>query len=299
MFNCAYERLTYSIIIQDNSNFYKKEKMKKIINRITGIGLILFLALSVSAQDYKVKMSSGGKVIINKVNKVDIVGHNGSEVIIQGASIHKKKDSRAAGLRVISGSGNVDNTGLGLSAVKEGNELTIEQVVKNSKGRFTIKIPQGVAVLYEHSTHQGDDLNIKDISGEIEITAHFNDVKLVNVTGPMSVNTVHGDVEAVFANVNQSNPSTIRSSHGWIDVTLPPSTKANLKLRSSHGDMFTDFNINRNVKGVKTVMKDEDDDDCGGCGNNNNSVMAGGINGGGVLIDLYTSHANIYLRKKK
>ena len=272
--------------------------MKKLINRITGIGLILFLAISVSAQDYKVKMSAGGKVIINKVNKVDIVGHNGSEVIIQGASVHNKKDGRSDGLRVISGNGSVDNTGLGLSAVKEGSELTIEQVVKNSKGRFTIKIPKGVAVLYEHNTHHGDNLNIKDISGEIEVTAHFNDVKLENVTGPMSINTVHGDVEAIFANVNQSNPSTIRSSHGWIDVTLPSSTKANLKLRTSHGDMFTDFDINRNVKGAKNVGNNKDDDDCGGCENNNNS-MSGGINGGGVLIDLYTSHANIYLRKKK
>ncbi|MFK7773263.1 MAG: DUF4097 family beta strand repeat-containing protein [Saprospiraceae bacterium] len=272
--------------------------MKNLINKITGIGLILFLTFSVSAQDYKVKMSSGGKVIINKVNKVDIVGHNGTEVIIQGEVRNKKKDTRASGLRVISGDGTVDNTGLGLSAVKEGNELTIEQVVKNSKGRFTIKIPQGVAVLYEHSTHHGEDLNIKDISGEIEVSAHFNHVKLENVTGPMSINTVHGHIEAVFANVNQSNPSTIRSSHGWIDVTLPSSTKANLKLKSSHGDMFTDFEINRNIKTGKSTKNDKDSDGCGGCGNDNSS-MSGGINGGGVLIDLYTAHANIYLRKKK
>ena len=271
--------------------------MKNLIKRISGISLILFLSISMSAQDYKVKMSAGGKVIVSKVDRVDIVGHKGSEVIIVGASRKENKDERASGLKVINGSGNVDNTGLGLSAVKEGNELTIQQISKNTKGRFTIKIPQGVSVLYEHNRHESKDLNIKDISGEIEVTAHFNNVKLENVTGPMSINTVHGDIEAIFTNVNQSNPSTIRSSHGWIDVTLPSSTKANLKLRSSHGDMMTDFTIDRNVKGVKTVEKK--DDDCGGCDNHNNTKMTGTINGGGVLIDLYTSHANIYLRKKK
>lgn len=271
--------------------------MKNLIKKISGIGLILFLALSVSAQDYKVKMSAGGKVIISKVNEVDIVGHNGTEVIVMGKSRKENEDERANGLRVINGSGKEDNTGLGLSAVKEGNELTIEQISKNTEGRFTIKIPQGVSVLYEHNRHEGDDLNIKDISGEIEVTAHFNDVKLENVTGPMSINTIHGDIEAVFSKVNQSNPSTIRSSHGFIDVTLPSSTKANLKLRASHGDMMTDFNISRNVKGVKTVGKK--DDDCGGCDNHSSSRMTGMINGGGVLIDLYTSHSNIYLRKKK
>ncbi len=271
--------------------------MKNLIKEISGIGLILFLAFSVSAQDYKVKMSAGGKVIINKVNEVDIVGHNGTEVIVMGVSRKENEDERATGLRVINGSGKEDNTGLGLSAIKEGNELTIEQISKNTEGRFTIKIPQGVSVLYEHNRHEGDDLNIKDISGEIEVTAHFNDVKLENVTGPMSINTIHGDIEAVFTKVNQSNPSTIRSSHGLIDVTLPSSTKANLKLRSSHGDMMTDFNIDRNVKTAKTVGKK--DNDCGGCDHHNNSKMTGTINGGGVLIDLYTSHSNIYLRKKK
>ena len=271
--------------------------MKNLIKRISSIGLILFLALSISAQDYKVKMGAGGKVIISKVDQVDIVGHSGTEVIIVGVSREEDEDERANGLQVINGSGNVDNTGLGLSAIMEGNELTIEQISKHTEGRFTIKIPQGVSVLYEHNRHEGDDLNIKDISGEIEVTAHFNNVKLENVTGPMSINTIHGDVEAVFSKVNQSNPSTIRSSHGFIDVTLPSSTKANLKLRSSHGDMMTDFDISRNVKSVKKGG-DDNEGDCGGC-ENNSSSMVGAINGGGVLIDLYTSHANIYLRKKK
>lgn len=270
--------------------------MKNLIKKISGIGLILFLALSISAQDYKVKMGAGGKVVISKVNEVDIVGHNGTEVIVQGVSRKENEDERGNGLRVINGSGKDDNTGLGLSAIKDGNELTIEQISKNTEGRFTIKIPKGVSVLYEHNRHEGNDLNIKDISGEIEVTAHFNNVKLENVTGPMSINTIHGNVEAMFSSVNQKNPSTIRTSHGFIDVTLPSSTKADLKLRSAHGDMMTDFDINRNVKSVKTAEKK---DNCGNCESHSNSRMTGTINGGGVLIDLYTSHANIYLRKKK
>lgn len=268
--------------------------MKNLINKISGISFILFFAISISAQDYKVKMTSGGKVIIDQVDEITIEGHNGTEVIIQGQhSADEEEDERAKGLRVISGSGSVDNTGLGLSAVKEGNELTIEQVSKQSEGRYTIKIPQGVSVLYEHNDHSGEELIVQNFNSEIEISAHFNHVKLVDITGPMSVNTTHGDIEATFKKVNQSNPITIRSSHGWIDVTMPNDTKANLKLKSSHGDMFTDFNIDRSIKGA--TPKGNKKDNCGSCGNNK---MLGGINGGGVLIDLYTSHNNIYLRKK-
>lgn len=270
--------------------------MKNLIRKIIGIGILLFFAISIFAQDYKVNLSAGGKVIIHEVDEVDIEGYNGTDVVIQGESNDREEDERAAGLRVISGSGNVDNTGLGLSAKQKGNELTIEQIGKNSEGRYTIKIPQGVTVLYEHSSHEGDDLNIRNFTSEIEVSAHFNEVNLENVTGPMSINTVHGDVEANFTKVNQSNPVTIRSSHGFIDVTLPQDTKANLKLRSSHGDMFTDFSINTNVQNVKGGSKKKKDD-CWDC--KENTKMTGAINGGGVLVDLYTAHSNIYLRKKK
>ncbi|HFC00655.1 MAG TPA: hypothetical protein ENJ53_07605, partial [Phaeodactylibacter sp.] len=135
---------------------------KKII-----ISSLLFLALNLSAQDYKVKMTTG-KVIIHKVDEVNIEGYNGTEVIIQGNPIKPNKDDRAAGLHIINGSGISDNTGLGLSAVKDGTELTIKQVSKHSNGRYTIKIPQGVDVLYEHNGNQGGDVNVKNISGEIE-----------------------------------------------------------------------------------------------------------------------------------
>lgn len=276
--------------------------MKNLIKRISNIGFILFLAISLSAQeDYKVAISSGGKVIINQVDKVDIEGYSGTEVVISGMAKRRKKDSRAAGLRVISGSGKVDNTGLGVSAEKTGNELTIEQVGKNSKGRFIIKIPQGVSVLYEHDDHSASDLNIRNFKSEIEVSAHYNRVKLDNVTGPMSVNTVHGSVDAKFATVSQSNPITIRSSHGLIDVSMPSATKANLKVKATHGDMYTDFDINKKVssqrpKNDQSSRNPWEEDGCDEC---DDDKMEGTINGGGVLVDLHSSHGNIYIRRSQ
>ncbi|MEM6831895.1 MAG: DUF4097 family beta strand repeat-containing protein, partial [Bacteroidota bacterium] len=268
--------------------------MKNFIKHLSSISLILFLTISLSAQaDYKVKITVGGKVIINQVDKVNIEGYDGTEVIISGVDKKRKQDPRAAGLRVISGSGKVDNTGLGLSAIKAGNELTVEQVGKNTKGRFMIKIPHGISVLYEHDDHSADDLNIRNFKSEIEISAHYNEVKLDNVTGPMSINTVHGDVDARFSKVSQANPITIRSSHGLIDIAMPASTKANLKVKASHGDMFTDFDISKKIPAQQTKggqgsgnSWEAECDDC------DDDKMEGTINGGGVLVDLHSSHGN-------
>ena len=77
---------------------------------------------------------------------------------------------------------------------------------------------------------------------------------------------------------------------------MPSDTKANLKLRSSHGDMFTDFNIDKGVKSQNVKSPKSKKNNCGSC---DKDRILGGINGGGVLIDLYSSHNNIYLRKKK
>ena len=272
--------------------------MKNLFTILT----ILFFVNGITAQkEYKVSLSNG-KVVILDVNKVNLEGHNGTDIIIVGESVNRQKDKRAEGLVPINGLGVSDNTGLGLSVVKEGTEVTIEQVSKKvNKGRFTIKVPRSVSIYYEHDTHEGRMLNIKNVESEIEVTAHFNKVNLEGVTGPMSISTIHGDIDAVFSSVSQKNPITIRSTHGHVDVSMPPSTKADVKMASSHGEMFTDFDIKigddeatpgQNVKGVKTGIRKS-------CNCPNDQKVVGKINSGGVLVELRTSHNNIYFRKKK
>jgi len=195
-----------------------------------------------------------------------------------------------------SGTGKKDNTGLGLSVVKEGNEVTIEQISKKAhKGRFKIKVPNSVAIYYEHRTHDGSGLNIKNVKSEIEVIANFNDVRLESVTGPMSIKTVHGDIDAIFSTVSQENPITIRSTHGHVDVAMPQSTKADIKLSSSHGEMFTDFDIKMGA--TQTSKNGGSRRGCDECPSH--QKVTGNINGGGVLVQLRTSHSNIYFRKKK
>jgi len=47
---------------------------------------ILFLANGITAQqEYKVSLSNG-KVIIHDVNKLNIEGHNGNEIVVVGPS---------------------------------------------------------------------------------------------------------------------------------------------------------------------------------------------------------------------
>ena len=143
--------------------------MKKLLSIIA----IILFSLSANAQEYKVLMSSG-KLHIWGVNEVDIVGYNGSEVIISklggnGKDCDDEDDDRAKGLREINAAGATDNTGVGLSATQNGNELLLEQISNNNDSRFTIKVPKGVIIFYEHSTHNGDLIRLKNIVIIIQI----------------------------------------------------------------------------------------------------------------------------------
>jgi hypothetical protein len=78
-----------------------------------------------------------------------------------------------------------------------------------------------------------------------------------------------------------------------VDVTLPGTIKANLKMRSDQGDIFTDFDVQlrqgndkpattRSGRGYKVEV---------------NRALYGSVNGGGPEIELRTFNGTIYLRK--
>ena len=268
--------------------------MKKM--KIIGlIAIITMLNLSIAAaqtdaegvkplEEYKLSMTSG-RLLVKEVNEVEFVGHSGSGVIIQASAADKEDSERAEGLKLINGLGLEDNTGLGLNISKDGEANVIQELSSRNSRGYIIQVPKGVTIVYEHSSSHGDDVVFKNILGEIESTTNHNDVLLENVTGPITINTVNGDIDGSFTNVNQANPISIVSSHGDIDIGIPENTKANLKIDTSWGEIYSDLNIavNREEGNMKSY------------GGNN---VVGTLNGGGVSFQVKSTHGSIYLRKK-
>ena len=85
------------------------------------------------------------------------------------------------------------------------------------------------------------------------------------------------------------------SMNGKIDVTLPADTKANLKLKSANGQMYSDFDIAVDKTAPKVQATNEDHfheikiDDW----------VHGTINGGDPEIMVQTQYGAIYIRKAK
>jgi len=81
-------------------------------------------------------------------------------------------------------------------------------------------------------------------------------------------------------------PNSISCTNGFVDVTLPNNTKADLKMKSINGEVYTDFEVDMGK--VKEGMHRLS-------GHN----LSGTINGGGVEISLRAINSDIYLRQKK
>lgn len=241
--------------------------------------LLLFIssAISLNAQEYKISKNTG-KLYIEGINNVEIEGYSGSEIIIS-TDYHQDDEERAAGLSVINAMGLRDNTKIGLNVNTEGDKINI-RTVKKGKGKYTIKVPKAMTVSFKHSNYNMKELYIHGLAGEVEVSLQYGAVRLENMTGPLSVNTVYGSIEAKFSALTSKNPTSLYSVYQFVDVTIPASSKADVHLSASYGDMFTDFDINVEEKGKLS-----------------SSSIEGKINGGGTELRINSSHKNVYLRK--
>lgn len=235
------------------------------------------------AQEYKVSRSTG-ELNIQEVNNVKIEGYSGKEIIFTSSSISKDRDDRAKGLRAISSIGLEENTGLGLSVVENNGVVEVRQLRKMEGPDILIKVPQGISIKYLHTSPYGSDVDIKNVEGELNVSTVHSDVQLENVTGPLNVRTVHGDIEASFS-AALSRPVSLTSTHGYVDVTMPVATKANLKLNTSWGEIFIDPDFKLEIDKSGNMIKYSD-------------KLTAKINGGGPEIILSSTHDNVYLRKK-
>lgn len=247
---------------------------------------VLLIALTFSgllhAQEFKLAKNSG-RLELN-IGRVTVEGHDGNEIIFSSDKHKSEKDERADGLRLVNSLGLEDNTGLGIHVADKGNVVEVYQLKQTHSPDIKVLVPKGVIVSFKFESQYGGTARFQKLTNEIEVSALYNSVELDQVTGPLTIETTYGSVTANF-NAPIKDPVSIVSIYGFVDVTIPQATKANLKLSTSYGDIFVAPELNLQVasKDGMRVYSDK---------------ISGSINGGGVNIDLDCNYGKIYLRKK-
>ena len=253
------------------------------MNRIKIILLLsLALAFTVRAQEYRISKNSG-RLELN-IGRVTVEGHDGNEIIFSSRNKRSEKDERAEGLRVVNSLGLEDNTGLGIHVADKGNIVQVSQLKQTHSPDIKVLVPKGVIVSFKYGSQYGGEAKFTNLTNEIEVSAVYNSIELDEVTGPLTIETTYGSVTASFK-TPINDPISIVSIYGFVDVTLPEATKADLELSTSYGDIFVapEFDIAVATSNGMRVYSDK---------------ITGTINGGGIDIDLNCNFGKIYLRKK-
>lgn len=269
---------------------------------------ILFLLFSLSSfflfAQAEHRVAVGNKTIeFREIDRLVIVGHDEKDMKITRKGGDSREDARSKGMRKISASGKSDNTGFGLSSQGFEDKVVIDQIGKGN-GTIMVYVPNSSVVKIVQSTYRGGDLEVKNFSGELDVSMHYHTVKLSNTYGPLAINTIYGGIEATFSSGPPSKDLRLHSTYGNVDLTLPRNTAANLRLNTSYGSMYTDFDIDMKANMEDTFKKDEHDhdEDHGHCHDDCKHGSGGGgltgtINGGGKLVSLNATYKNIYLRE--
>jgi hypothetical protein len=180
----------------------------------------------------------------------------------------------------------------GFRISEEGNRVRIGSDRPNRSISFEIEAPARTNLKLQ--TVNGGEIVVENIEGDLDVSNVNGGITLTNVAGSVNAGTTNGSVRTTLTRVAAEKPMAFTSLNGTVDVTLPAATKANLRLRSDNGDVYSDFEVQL-APSAPVVQESR-----GGNGRyrlSRNRSIVGAINGGGPEFELRTFNSNVYVRK--
>jgi len=259
---------------------------------------LLCLSLSTYSQtnngDIEIPLSSPGEVGFLKSHlhhgSITVRGEDRTNVIVRYDSdddydYNSSKDSRRGGLR------RVGRTKAGIEIIEDNNNIKITSDSKNKDIEILVIVPLNFNI--EISNHNGDDLTVENINGELNIESHNSDITADNISGHVNANTYNGDIEIRFADIPDSKDMVFSSYNGDIDIAIPSTYKSNFKLKTTNGEILSDLEIEE-INNNAEIKKSEN----GSFKLYTDTWTHAKLNGGGKEIKINTRNGDILLRAK-
>ncbi|GAA3959210.1 DUF4097 family beta strand repeat-containing protein [Mucilaginibacter dorajii] len=243
-----------------------------------------------------VPLSEPGKPYKLNVGLIDgsitITGYEGKTIVIEGQQDERRKE-REKEKEKQTGMHRLNSSGMDINADEKDNQVNI----RSNMGRqvnLIIKVPKSGGS-YKISTVNGGDIYGSNLDGELEVSNVNGSIKLTDISGSVVATTVNGPVIVTFRSIDPKAPMAFSTLNGKIDVTFPTGLKANVKLKSDRGDIFTDFDVVTDAHKPNVTRTNE---------NGMHSLkiddwVYGKIAGGGPEIMMKTTFGGVYIRKAK
>ncbi len=281
--------------------------MKKYQHTAIMIVFLFLAGISVFAQEGKTDRatvpfsdpSKPGFIEASVYNGSLIVrGYEGKDVIIEAKVREKliseekteREDEKAQGMRRIVGS-----SGTGLQVEEEDNVMEISVSSMRQTVDLTLQVPFNTSL--EIGSYNNGEVRIENITGEIEADNYNGKVTLTGISGSVVAHTYNGAVTVSFTKVDPNKPMSFSTWNGDVDVTFPATVKANVKMRSEMGEVYSDYDVQ--IKQAPQKVVEDERKEGGGYKISFEKAIYGSINGGGPEYQFKTYHGDIFIRKAK
>jgi len=256
-----------------------------------------FIEVHVQRGSITVEGYNGSEVVIEVILRESKIGTYGfgDNVVdriekITGTLRKKETGNKTEGLKKLALPGST-----GLSVEEEDNRMEIRTRTMRNAVDLMIRVPFSTSL--DLSSLMGGAIEVDKVKGEIEVSNMNGTINLKSVSGTVLANSMSGSIEVTFTEVNPDTPMSFTTMSGDIDVTLPPNTKANLKMKTDFGEIYSDFEIAVSQAPQKTETDPEEED--GRFRIAFDKYYLGAINGGGPEFLLKTMQGDILIRKAK
>ncbi|WP_439131599.1 hypothetical protein [Polaribacter sp.] len=166
-------------------------------------------------------------------------------------------------------------------------------IMTSNREQYKIKIPNSIKLDWitdscEDKKNEGQHYfffnseisRLYDFDGEVSISTSIHNVNLKDVTGPVSINSIGGNISIEFENKIPKQLYSVYSNNGYINVTIPKDSDLNLDVTAS--EIFSDIKFKVEEDNVVNDLQS----------------MKLKLNKGIVKMKLNSNLGNIYLRKK-
>lgn len=207
---------------------------------------------------------------------------------------HSERAERADhsdGMRRLDLSGNA-----GLDVTEEDNVVNIKTSSMNQPADLIITVPRHSSLRLK--CMNDGDIYVEGVEGEIDANNLNGKITLKNVSGSVVAHSLNGAVVATLDSIDPSKPMSFSTLNGDIDITLPASLKANVRMKTDNGEIYSDFDV-RLTAGAGFVGNDSGRQPDGTYHLRFDHALRGTINGGGPEFQFTSFNGQIYIRKKK
>ncbi len=226
-------------------------------------------------------------------SSIRVKGYAGKEVSVETERSKEPEESERGTGEGTQGLRRLNARGASITIEEENNVITVSAGTSGRRENLLLMVPLKTGLKLQ--TANGRQIAVEGVDGEMELSATNGDIVLTDVGGSIVAHSMNGRIMAKLKRVDEGKPMSFSAYNGRIDVTLPAALKANLKMQTRNGEVYSDFDVQMMPD---AVVREEGEGKREGKRRLKYEAMSvGQINGGGPDYTFKSYNGSIYIRK--